>query len=111
MFGSALRQGTESKQLQQDHSRNRREDRNEHFRARNWIGLLAAFLRQPFDIPTAQPLITDAEARRIAELAGLTYELILGVLLRVFTHTDESNAQLGTLLDAALPGFRVIRRV
>src|SRR5579859_628339 len=31
-----------------------------------------------------------------------TYELILGVLLRVFTHTDESNAQLGTLLDAAL---------
>jgi hypothetical protein len=24
------------------------------------------------------------------------------VLLRVFTHTDESNAQLGTLLDAAL---------
>jgi hypothetical protein len=63
---------------------------------------LAAFLRQPFDIPTAQPLITDAEARRIAELAGLTYELILGVLLRVFTHTDESNAQLGTLLDAAL---------
>jgi hypothetical protein len=63
---------------------------------------LGAFLRQPFDIPTAQPLITDAEARRIAELAGLTYELILGVLLRVFTHTDESNAQLGTLLDAAL---------
>jgi hypothetical protein len=63
---------------------------------------LAAFLRQPFDIPTAQPLITDVEARRIAELAGLTYELILGVLLRVFTHTDESNAQLGTLLDAAL---------
>jgi len=63
---------------------------------------LAAFLRQPFDIPTAQPLITDAQARRIAELAGLTYELILGVLLRVFTHTDESNAQLDTLLDAAL---------
>ena len=41
---------------------------------------LAAFLRQPFDIPTAQPLITDAEARRIAELAGLTYELMLGML-------------------------------
>ena len=63
---------------------------------------LAAFLRQPFGIPAAQPLITDAEARRIAELAGLTYELILAVLLRVFTHTDESNAQLSTLLDAAL---------
>jgi Phage integrase family len=64
--------------------------------------VLAAFLRQPFDIPTAQPLITDADACRIAELAGLTYELILGVLLRLFTHTDESNAQLGTLFGGAL---------
>jgi hypothetical protein len=63
---------------------------------------LAAFLRQPFDTPNAQPLITDAEARRIAELAGLTYELILGLLLRVFTHTDESNPQLGTLVDGAV---------
>ena len=62
---------------------------------------LAAFLRQPFDIPTAQPLITDAQARQIAELAGLTYELMLGMLLRFFTHTDESDAQLGALLEQA----------
>lgn len=62
----------------------------------------AAFLRQPFDIPTPRTVITDPRARRVAELAGLAYELTLHVLLRFFTHTDETDAQLGTLVDAAL---------
>jgi hypothetical protein len=61
-----------------------------------------AFLRQPFDIRTPQPVITDAGARQIAELAGLAYELTLQVLLRFFTHTDETDSQLGTLVHAAL---------
>ena len=61
---------------------------------------LAAFLRQPFDIPTAQPLITDAQARQIAKLAGLTYELMLGMLLRFFTHTDVvAGRSVGSLTD------------
>lgn len=64
--------------------------------------VLAAYLRQPFDIPTPRPVITDPQARRVAELAGLAYELTLHVLLRFFTHTDETDAQLGTLIDAAL---------
>jgi hypothetical protein len=64
--------------------------------------VLAAFLRQPFDIPTPRPVIIDPQARRIAELAGLAYELTLHVLLRFFTHTDETDSQLGVMVDAAL---------
>jgi hypothetical protein len=64
--------------------------------------VMAAFLRQPFDIPTPRPVITDPQARRVAELAGLAYELTLLVLLRFFTHTDETDTQLGTLVEAAL---------
>ncbi len=64
--------------------------------------VLAAYLRQPFDIPTPRPVITDPQTRRVAELAGLSYELTLHVLLRFFTHTDETDAQLGILVDAAL---------
>ena len=64
--------------------------------------VLATFLRQPFDIPTPRPVITDPQARQVAELAGLAYELILQVLLRFFTHTDETDAQLGTLVSAAI---------
>jgi len=64
--------------------------------------VLAAFLRQPFDIPTPRPVVTDPRARPVAELAGLAYELTLHVLLRFFTHTDETDEQLGTLVDAAI---------
>jgi hypothetical protein len=63
---------------------------------------IASFLRQPFDIPTPQPVIIDPQARSVAELAGLSYELTLLVLLRFFTHTDEDDAQLGTLAQSAL---------
>jgi hypothetical protein len=64
--------------------------------------VLGAFLRQPFDIATPRSVITHPQARRVAELAGLAYELTLHVLLRFFTHTDETDSQLGTLADAAL---------
>jgi hypothetical protein len=64
--------------------------------------VLGAFLRQPFDIPTPRPVITDPQARQVAELAGLAYELTLHVLLRFFTHTDETDEQLHILVDAAL---------
>ena len=64
--------------------------------------VLAAYLRQPFDIPAPRPVVTDPQARRVVELAGLAYELTLHVLLRFFTHTDETDSQLGTLVDAAL---------
>jgi hypothetical protein len=64
--------------------------------------VLGAFLRQPFDIPTPRPVITDPQARQVAELGGLAYELTLHVLLRFFTHTDETDEQLHVLVEAAL---------
>jgi hypothetical protein len=73
--------------------------------------VVAAFLRQPFDIPAAlgpRPIVTDPRAREVAELAGLAYELTLHVLLRYFTHTDETDDQLDVLVDAA---FDLMARV
>jgi hypothetical protein len=64
--------------------------------------VLAAYLRQPFDIPTPRPIVTDPRARQVAELAGLAYELTLHVLRRFFTHTDETDDQLRVLVEAAL---------
>ena len=39
--------------------------------------VLAAYARQPFDIPTPMPIITDPLAHRVAELASVAYELVL----------------------------------
>jgi hypothetical protein len=64
--------------------------------------VLGAFLRQPFDIAAPRPVITDPRAREVAELAGLAYELTLHVLLRFFTHTDETDEQLKVLVDGAM---------
>ena len=64
--------------------------------------VLAAFTRQPFDIPAAQPVITDSLTLHIAELAGLGYETVLQLLLRFFTHTDETDEQLGVLFGGAI---------
>src|SRR5262249_8677680 len=62
----------------------------------------AASARQPFALSTPMPLITDPMARRIAELATVAYELVLQLLTRFFTHTDETDEQLGTLTDGAI---------
>jgi Ferritin-like len=64
--------------------------------------VLAAYARQPFDLSTPTPLITDPLTRRIAELATVAYELVLQLLTRFFTHTDETDEQLGTLTDGAI---------
>ena len=62
----------------------------------------AAFTRQPFDIPAAQPVISDPTTAHVAELANLAYELILHLLTRFFTHTDETGEQLGILVSSAI---------
>jgi hypothetical protein len=64
--------------------------------------VVAAYLRQPFDIATPRPIITDPRAREVGELAVLAYEVTLQVLLRFFTHTDETDEQLGVLIDSAM---------
>jgi hypothetical protein len=63
--------------------------------------VIPAFTRQPFDLAEPQPLLTEPGTRRVAELFNLGYEVLLHVLTRFFTHTDETDEQLGVLIDAA----------
>ena len=62
----------------------------------------AAFTRQPFDLAEPVTVITNPEAHRIAELATIAYELVLQLLTRFFTHTDETDEQLELLVGAAI---------
>jgi hypothetical protein len=63
--------------------------------------VIAAFTRQPYDIAEPQPLLTEPLTRAIAEVFNLGYEVLLQTLNRFFTHTDETDEQLDTLVDAA----------
>ncbi len=63
---------------------------------------LASYTHQPFDIPEPMPVITDPLSHRIAELGTVGYELVLHLLTRFFTHTDETDEQLGTLIGTAI---------
>ncbi|HMD94406.1 MAG TPA: hypothetical protein VKG80_17390, partial [Trebonia sp.] len=63
--------------------------------------VIPAFTRQPYDIASPQPLIGDPLTRTVAELFNLGYETLLQVLNRFFTHTDETDTQLQTLVGAA----------
>jgi len=64
--------------------------------------VLAAYTRQPFDSAAPVPIITEPLTHRVAELAALAYELVLQTLNRFFTHTDESDEQLGILVRVAV---------
>ena len=63
--------------------------------------MLTAFTQQPFDLTAQQPLISDPATRQVARLFALGYEALLQVLTRFFTHTDETDDQLGLLTGAA----------
>jgi hypothetical protein len=63
--------------------------------------VIPAFTRQPFDISEPQPLLTEPAARTVAELFNLGYETLLQLLTRFFTHTDETEEQLGVLTESA----------
>jgi Ferritin-like len=64
--------------------------------------VLAAYTRQPFDIPAEVPVIADPAAHRVAELGTVAYELVLHLLTRFFTHTEETDEQLELLIGAAI---------
>ena len=64
--------------------------------------VLPAFTQQPYDIEQPQPQPTDPLTREVAELFNLAYEVLLQVLTRFFTHTDETDEQLDALVQAAL---------
>jgi hypothetical protein len=62
----------------------------------------AAFVRQPYDVVEPQTLVTDPATRAVAELFNLAYEALLQTLTRFFTHTDETDSQLETLVGSAI---------
>ena len=64
--------------------------------------VLPAYTRQPFGIAAPQPIVTDPLTHQVAQLAAVAYELVLYLLNRFFTHTDETDEQLGVLISAAI---------
>ena len=48
------------------------------------------------------PLIGDRVTSRCTDLFNVSYEILLQLLERYFAHTEETDAQLGTLANAAL---------
>jgi hypothetical protein len=63
--------------------------------------VMPAFTRQPYDLDDPQPQPDDPVTREVAELFNLGYEVLLHVLTRFFTHTDETDEQLDALVGAA----------
>jgi len=63
--------------------------------------VLTAFTQQPFDLTAEPPLISDPATGQVARLFALGYEVLLQVLVRFFTHTDETDDQLGLLIEVA----------
>ena len=64
--------------------------------------VIPTFTQQPFDIDQPQPQPTEPVTREVAELFNLGYEVLLQLLTRFFTHTDETDEQLDALVQAAL---------
>jgi hypothetical protein len=64
--------------------------------------VLPAFTSQPFDVAEPQQLITDTRTRTVADVFNMGYEMLLQVLTRYFTHTDETPEQLTALVNTAL---------
>jgi len=64
-------------------------------------GVVPAFTRQPFDLKDPVTVITNPEAHHAAEVTTIAYEVLLHLLLRFFTHTDEADEQLELLIGAA----------
>ena len=64
--------------------------------------VIPAFTQQPYDIDEPQPQPTEPLTREVAELFNLGYEVLLQVLTRFFTHTDETDEQLDALVHAAI---------
>jgi hypothetical protein len=67
--------------------------------------VVAAFTRQPFDLKDPVTVITNPEAHHVAEITTIAYEVLLHLLTRFFTHTDETDEQLELLISA---GFDVM---
>jgi CDGSH-type Zn-finger protein/truncated hemoglobin YjbI len=63
--------------------------------------VIAANVRPP-ERDADVPLITDPLTARVSDLFNVGYEILLQILERFFAHTEETDAQLTTLADAAV---------
>ncbi|HET6314824.1 MAG TPA: ferritin-like protein [Chloroflexota bacterium] len=72
--------------------------------------VVAAYSRQPFDVVDPVAVITDPRTRGVAELAALGYELVVHLLTRFFTHTDETEQQLDVLVNSAIDTMASVLR-
>ena len=57
---------------------------------------------RPSERDTGVPLVTDPLTRQVMDLFNVSYEVLLLMLERFFAHTEESDAQLKALADAAV---------
>jgi CDGSH-type Zn-finger protein/truncated hemoglobin YjbI len=57
---------------------------------------------RPSERDTGVPLVTDPLTRQVMDLFNVTYEALLLMLQRFFAHTEETDAQLKALADAAV---------
>jgi hypothetical protein len=64
--------------------------------------VLPAYTRQPFDIPDPVAVVADPLSHSVAEITTVAYEMVLHLLLRFFTHTEETDQQLETLIGSAI---------
>ena len=63
--------------------------------------VIAANVRPP-ERDVEVPMITDPVTARVTDLFNVGYEILLQALHRYFAHTEETDAQLKTLADAAI---------
>jgi len=63
--------------------------------------VIAANVREP-ERTQQVPLISDPLTARVTDLFNVGYEILLQMFERFFAHTDETDAQLETLADAAV---------
>ena len=64
--------------------------------------VLPAYTRQPFDIRDPVIIVAEPLAHRIAEVTTVAYEMVVQLLLRFFTHTEETDEQLEMLIGSAI---------
>jgi len=57
---------------------------------------------RPSERDTGVPLVTDPLTARVMDLFNVSYEILLTIVQRFFAHTEETDAQLKALADAAV---------
>ena len=71
--------------------------------------VMPAWVRPPGDAKLPNPtLITDPTTAGVADLFNATYEVMLQMLVRFFTHTEETEVELQTLSTTAVDAMSLL---